>query len=124
MLSERKDGSYLVMGISPLSCLTNADEDITVEMRSKLAPLINFKQFFKLAAKHAEIQIRSNCKYFLDRLFSVLTLFHVAFDPNVVEVHRDVAQDFVGAVNEMLKRATPNYFSSSSSNIGNWRKQD
>jgi hypothetical protein len=61
---------------------------------------------------------------FLTDWFLFSLFFLVAFDPNVVEVHRDVAQDFVGAVNEMLKRATPNYFSSSSSNIGNWRKQD
>lgn len=59
------------MGISPLSCLSNnSQEEITDEQKQKLAPLINFKQFFKLAAKDMGIKIRCNCKFVFSFFFS------------------------------------------------------
>lgn len=63
LLSERQDGSYLVLGISPLDTATGVD-GVSEEMQEKLAPLVNFRQFFKLAAKDMNIKFRSNCKSF------------------------------------------------------------
>lgn len=34
----------------------------------------------------------------------------IAFDPNVVEVRKEDAQDFLGALDNALKRATPQYY--------------
>lgn len=65
LLSERHDGTYLVMGISPfVTTNTNIDKDNEDNNKGRLAPLINFRQFFKLAAKDMMIPFRSNCKYF------------------------------------------------------------
>ncbi len=76
LLSERRDGSFLVMGISPLDIAQTGQTGLAVgnqssgtgqlvlteEEKKRLAPLINFKQFFKLAAKDMGIKIRANCK--------------------------------------------------------------
>lgn len=67
LLSERQDSSYLVMGISPFACPSGTN-NITDEQQEKLAPLINFRQFFKLAAKDMYVKFRSNCKLSLNLL--------------------------------------------------------
>jgi hypothetical protein len=40
--------------------------------------------------------------------------FFVAFDPNVVEVAKEDAQDFLGALDNALKKATPAFFRTAS----------
>lgn len=83
LLSERADSSFLVMGISPFATPSGANA-ISEEQQQKLAPLINFRQFFKLAAKDMSIKFRSNCKYFRprplnqQRLSEVLPIFSFA----------------------------------------------
>jgi hypothetical protein len=110
------------MGISPLSCIGNpSEEEITDEQKQKLAPLINFKQFFKLAAKDMGIKIRCNCKNLFSIEFSLYNFFLLAFDPNVIEIQKDDVQDFLGALNDALKKATPNFFSSSQNN---WKREN
>ena len=80
LLSERSDSSVLVMGISPFSCLASnpLEDEMTEEQKRKLLPLINFKQFFKLAAKDMEIKYRCNCK-----LLIILRLFWL-FDSSIL----------------------------------------
>lgn len=62
LLSERADGSYLVMGISPFAT-TSGQRNINEEHLQRLRPLTNFRQFFKLAAKDMHIKYRFNCKF-------------------------------------------------------------
>jgi hypothetical protein len=72
LLSERYDGRYLIMGISPLTSLSSSEDTsggttfntLSEEQKEKLAPLINFRQFFKLAAKDMSIPIHFNCKFY------------------------------------------------------------
>lgn len=46
----------------------------------------------------------------------------IAFDPNVIEIHKDDVQDFLGALNNALKKATPTYFNNNSTNLLNeWK---
>lgn len=61
LLSERQDGSYLVMGVSPFAT-TSGERNISEEHLQRLRPLTNFRQFFKLAAKDMHIKYRFNCK--------------------------------------------------------------
>ena len=61
LLSERHDNTYLVMAISPFLSNINSEQDVN-DIR-RLTPLLNFRQFFKLAAKDMMIPFRSNCKY-------------------------------------------------------------
>lgn len=71
LLSERADGSYLVMGISPFAT-TSGQRNINEEHLQRLRPLTNFRQFFKLAAKDMHIKYRFNCKFVfrcLDRVY-------------------------------------------------------
>jgi cell division control protein 45 len=92
LLSERQDGSYLVMGISPFAT-TTGERHVSEEHVHRLRPLTNFRQFFKLAAKDMHIKYRFN-----------------SFDPNVVEIAKEDTQDFLGALDNALKKATPNFF--------------
>lgn len=79
LLSERQDGSYLVMGISPFAT-TSGERNISEEHLQRLRPLTNFRQFFKLAAKDMHIKIRFNCKLFHNThlWFFVSLLFIIA----------------------------------------------
>eukprot|EP01038_Epipyxis_sp_PR26KG_P005061 gene5061-7065_t len=82
ILAERKN-SYLVVGISPLSNSTVGSlEGITEE----------HKQFFKLAAEDIKATIRSN-----------------SFDTDVIEIDKNDAQDFLGTLDYVLKKATPQF---------------
>ncbi len=38
---------------------------------------------------------------------------NTAFDPNVIEIQKEDTQDFLGALDNALKKATPDYFTSS-----------
>lgn len=58
----------------------------------RLSPLVNFKQFFRLAAKDINIDVRTH-----------------SFDCCVTEVAAADAQDFLGTLDYLLKKATPNY---------------
>lgn len=80
------------MGISPF-CTAAGVSDIPEDQQQRLRPLTNFRQFFKLAAKDMHIPYRCN-----------------SFDPNVVEIAKEDTQDFLGALDNVLKKATPNFF--------------
>ncbi len=101
------------MGISPFAC-PSGTSNITEDQQEKLAPLINFRQFFKLAAKDMYINFRSNCKLkfisCIEWTDLIYFFFQIAFDPNVVEVAKEDAQDFLGALDNALKKATPTFF--------------
>ena len=120
LLSERQDGpSFLVVGISPLNGgvlappqeqvgkLANCSPQLLLSFdlpcnlcfkavikseEERLSPLVNFKQFFRLAAKDINIEVRTH-----------------SFDCCVMEVAAADAQDFLGTLDYLLKKATPNY---------------
>lgn len=91
LVAERRD-SYLVVGISPLATAQGrgelSDEDVHA-----ISLLTNFRQFFQLACK--EIRIRPLSE---------------AFDANAVEVAKEDVHDFLGTLDFLLKRATPDHF--------------
>lgn len=99
LLAEKQDGrSFVVVGISPMNgavlCSSDAERS---EEEEKLHPLTNFKQVFRLAAKDLSITVR-----------------HSLFDANVVEVAAEDAQDFLGTIDFLLKKATPQHLRRSS----------
>eukprot|EP01035_Chromulina_nebulosa_P018949 gene18949-24757_t len=88
MLSQKRD-TYIVVGISPLtSTLTSLDNTMD-KYKNRLKVLTNFRHFFKYAAED------NNARYWND-----------AFDTNIVEIHKDDAFDFLGDLNELMKRAS------------------
>ena len=97
LVSEKQDGQSLVVGVSPLNSAvmsgptTNNNNEEEEEWR-RLHPLCNFRQFFKLAAKDLNVDIKS-----------------YSFDTNIVEINSADVQDFLGTLDYMLKKATPNH---------------
>ncbi len=58
----------------------------------------------------------------IDLLFAHPLNLLIAFDPNVIEIHKDDVQDFLGALNNALKKATPTYFNNNSTTLLNeWK---
>ncbi|KAJ1412696.1 CDC45-like protein-domain-containing protein [Ochromonadaceae sp. CCMP2298] len=91
LLSEKLDGNFLVVGISPFEALAGGEE-LTPEQTQKLFPLTNFRQFFHLAGQLLGAKVRN-----------------ISFDANVVEVGRNDVQEFLGALDDSLRKASPRY---------------
>ena len=93
LVSEKQDGQCLVVGVSPLSSAILSPTTTTTgeEEWRRLQPLCNFKQFFQLAAKDLKVEMRS-----------------YSFNTNIVEINSEDVQDFLGTLDYMLKKATPN----------------
>ena len=96
LLSERQAGdTYIVVGISPLvdsEGLLPEEIRNDPDLESRLSPLSNFREYFKLAAKDQKIQILNS-----------------SFDTSVVEIHKQDVLDFLGTLDLMLKKATPGH---------------
>ena len=90
LIAEKRE-SYLVVGISPLSTAQGM-ADLTEQDQHAISQLTNFRQFFRLACKELRIQPLSE-----------------SFDANVIEVAREDVQDFLGTLDFLLKKATPDY---------------
>uniref|UniRef100_A0A7S3LYN8 Uncharacterized protein n=1 Tax=Spumella elongata TaxID=89044 RepID=A0A7S3LYN8_9STRA len=91
LLSEKSDGTFLVVGISPFSSVCGG-EALTEEQERKLLPLTNFRQFFKLAGQLLGAPVKN-----------------ISFDANVVEVRKEDVQEFLGALDDSLRKATPKH---------------
>ena len=90
LIAEKRE-SYLVVGISPLSTAQGM-ADLSEQDQHAISQLTNFRQFFRLACKELRIQPLSE-----------------SFDANVMEVAREDVQDFLGTLDFLLKKATPDY---------------
>ena len=90
LIAEKRD-SCVVVGISPLATAQGA-ADLSEEDVTAIHTLTNFRQFYKLALKELR-----------------MTALHESFDAHVIEVARDDVQDFLGTLDFLLRKATPDY---------------
>lgn len=124
LVSELHDDNFLVMGVSPLSCLTGNEQVVAEEhlvcsceyawtlfttFQDKLLVLTNFRMFFKQAAKDIKIddKVANCCMLFLISSFMNSLLSCSGFDTNSIIVHKNDVQDFIGTLDYCLKKATP-----------------
>jgi hypothetical protein len=94
LLSEKLDGSFIVAGISPLNdcegLVDRTADEYQQQNHGRLNILTNFRQFFKQAAQE------TNARW-----------LHNSFDANIIEVDKDDVQEFLGNLDYVLKKATP-----------------